>query len=349
VFLNDPGTDVTLNQNSIDGTTKTTSGDLIHLDTDAFPGFRATNNDVLNGATATGLFVDGNHNVGPSMTRTPLLAGNKFNSDQTGANLGRFAFTGGTISGNTFSTNGFDGLQGGIQSSSITGNTFSNNGRNGLALTGFSASVSADSTRGAKNDTITGNTITGNGVAQNGAGVSFNAFQFPGTISTNHVNQNVISGNNAGARYTGTEDVDVAQNWWNSASGPSGWATGSGDSVTQQLDFFPWSLDNTPANGPYRACDMTATPGLRLSGTGAAEVLCGTAGNDNIRGRGGKDLILGMGGNDTLNGGPADDSIIGGDGNDRLAGNQGFDSLQGRVGTDRCLPGVDGGQSSTCP
>src|SRR4051794_7973919 len=349
LFLNDPGSDVTVNQNAIDGTTKTTSGDLVHLDTDAFPGFQMTNNDVKNGATATGVFVDGNHNVGPSMSRNPLISGNTFSGDQTGANLGRFAFTGGSITNNTFGTNGFDGLQGGIQSSSITGNTFSNNGRNGLALTGFSASVSGDSTRGAKNDTITGNSFTGNGFTQNGAGVSFSAFQFPGTISTNHVNQNVIAGNNAGARYTGTEDIDAIQNWWNSNTGPSGWSTGTGDSVTQQIDVFPWSLDNTPADGPYRACDATATPGVRLSGTGGNDVLCGSSGNDTIRGRGGKDLILGMGGSDTLNGGANDDAIIGHAGDDRLAGDARFGSLPGPAGTDQGIPGVDRGPRASRP
>jgi len=347
LFLNDPGVDVTVSRNVVDGTSKTTSGDLIHLDTDAFQGFRLTDNDIVNGATATGFFVDGNHNVAPSPQRNPLIDGNQFAHNQTGANLGRFAFTGGSITGNTFDSNAFDGLQGGIQATSIDSNDFTSNGRHGLALTGFGGA--ADPTRGAQNDTITGNTITGNGFVNTGAGLFFTSGQFPGTISTNSARHNVISGNAVGASYVGTEDIDAIENWWGNDTGPSNWSTGTGDPVTQQIDFFPWSMDNTPADGPYRTCDATATPGVRLSGTGGNDVLCGSAGNDTIRGRGGKDLILGNGGADELNGGANNDAIIGHAGNDRLAGNAGFDSLQGRAGTDKCIPGVDGGQSSTCP
>jgi parallel beta-helix repeat protein len=112
--------------------------------------------------------------------------------------LGRFAFTGaastnnGTISNNTFSNNLADGLQGGIQNTTISGNTFSGNGRHGLALTGFSGSVSPDSTRGAINTLVLSNTFTGNGFASAGAGISFNAFQFAGTIATNQAHFNRI-------------------------------------------------------------------------------------------------------------------------------------------------------------
>ncbi|HEY7091228.1 MAG TPA: hypothetical protein VH518_24240, partial [Tepidisphaeraceae bacterium] len=82
VFLNDPGTDITVNQNSFDGTTQT-GGDLFHLDTDGFNGFQLLDNWLKNRTGGTGFFVDGNHNVGPSVSRTPLISGNLIDNNQT--------------------------------------------------------------------------------------------------------------------------------------------------------------------------------------------------------------------------------------------------------------------------
>ena len=149
VFLNDPGTDITVDKNVIDGAGKTGSGGLFHLDTDAFNGFHLTNNNIVGkGATdsSTGFFVDGNHNVGPSAGRNPLISGNLITACNTGMNLGTRAFgsqtvpNAGTISNNTFSNNNFDGLQGGIQNTLITGNNFTGTGREGVLLPCFGKS-----------------------------------------------------------------------------------------------------------------------------------------------------------------------------------------------------------------
>lgn len=229
IFLNDSGIDITFNQNVIDGASKTGSGGLMHLDTDSFAGFHFTNNNITGKGAAdgsTGFFVDGNLNVGVSATpRTPLFSGNLITACNTGTNLGSRAFTGGTISGNTWSNNNFDGLQGGIQSTTISGNTFSGNGRSGLALTSFGNTI--DPVRGAKNTIVVGNTMSGNGFTQaNGAGLSFGV-QFPGTIITNQARFNRIVGNNIGAFYNGTESpINAENNWWGCNTGPGGAATG---------------------------------------------------------------------------------------------------------------------------
>ena len=241
IFLNDTGIDITADQNVVDGTSKTGGGGLLHLDQDNFDGFRMTDSNIVDGATGTGLFVDGNHNVGPS-PRTPLLDGNVFDGNATGANLGRFAFEFGDITGNTFSDSGFDGLQGGIQNSLIDGNEFAGNGRDGLALTGFGGT--ADPTRGAQNNTIENNEFTGNA-----EGIFFTVSQFPGTISTNTANQNNIVGNTVGVTYNGTETINVECNWWESASGPTatGNPGGTGDpAVGAGLDYTPWLIAPAP-------------------------------------------------------------------------------------------------------
>jgi hypothetical protein len=237
VFLNDSGEDITLNQNDIDGSSATGSGGLVHLDQDNFDGFHFTNNVVANGTANTGLFVDGNHNVGVSPNREPLITGNLFDGNGTGANLGRYAFEFGEISGNTFSNNAFDGLQGGIQNSLITFNTFQGNGRSGLALTGFGGS--GDTTRGAQNNDITLNCFSEN-VSE---ALFFSSGQFPGTISTNEIHQNNIFDNGFGATYLGTETIDAEDNWWGDVSGPTNATTnpgGTGDGVSDNVDADPY-------------------------------------------------------------------------------------------------------------
>jgi hypothetical protein len=235
IFLNDNGTDITVDQNDIDGSSQTGGGGILHLDTDNFDGFQLTNNCISNGDT--GFFVDGNRNVGSS-SRPPLISGNIFEQNGAGANIGKRAIEDGDIEGNTFKDNVYDGLQGGPKDMMITGNSFSDNGRYGLALTSFG---DADPSKGAQNNTITQNCFTGNGFTQNGAGVVFSSSQSPGTISTNTLNQNNIVGNAVGALYGGTETINAEYNWWGAADGPSGDGPGSGDAVDgTTIDFDPF-------------------------------------------------------------------------------------------------------------
>lgn len=61
--------------------------------------------------------------------------------------------------------------------------------------------------------------------------------------------------------------------------------------------------------------------GAAAKGTGANDLLLGTAGADNLGGGGGSDCVVGGGGDDTLNGGKGNgDVCIGGPGNDTFKG-----------------------------
>lgn len=275
-FLNDSGDDITLNQNNLDGTSAG-GGGLMHFDQDQFKGLWVTSNCVKNGASGTGIFVDGNHNINPSVGRTPLIDGNLVQANGTGANLGRFAFTGGTISNNTFTGNTFDGLQGGIQNTAITANIFSSNLRSGLALTGFGGA--GDPTRGAQNCTLTLNNFVANGRE----GLFYTSGQFPGTVSTNVAHNNNFVGNGTlgsfdGVAYAGVETLNLTCNWWNSANGPDFPPTnpnppGDDLAATNAL-FVQWLVGPAPGGaclggddvspGPAPSCISTAHPCITI-------------------------------------------------------------------------------------
>ncbi len=248
VFLDDNGQDITVDQNLIDGSSQAGAGGIFHLDQDNFDGLHFTNNCVSNGHT--GVFSDGNRNVGESSTRSPLFSGNLLDSNGAGANLGRKSFEFATIGSNTFSNNEFDGLQGGPADSLITQNIFQGNGRYGLALTGFGGA--SDTTRGAQRNDITKNCFIENGFTESGAGIVFSSSQLAGTISTNNLHNNDIFGNNIGALYSGIEIINAEDNWWGAADGPSGDGSGSGDAVDgSTIDFGPWltaRASGTPCN-----------------------------------------------------------------------------------------------------
>lgn len=60
--------------------------------------------------------------------------------------------------------------------------------------------------------------------------------------------------------------------------------------------------------------------GGSCSGSGANELILGSAGNDVIDGKNGDDCIVGGDGNDTLNGDNGNDVLVGGPGSDTLDG-----------------------------
>ena len=249
VFLNDNGIDIDVIQNEFNGAVGT--GTIFHLDQDTFHGMHIIDNRFINRTSATGLFCDGTRNLGLS-TRAPLISGNLFNGNGTGANLGRMAFDAGSITNNTFSNSGFDGLQGGPRTTAITGNVFSNNGRSGLALTGFGGGTNP--IRGAQGCTISGNTFTGN-VQE---GLFFSSSQFAGTISSNIANNNDFLGTGMGAYYAGSETINVGCNWWNDIGGPNYPpanlnALGAGLFGTN-MSFSPW-LNGSITGSPL--CNQT--------------------------------------------------------------------------------------------
>lgn len=78
-----------------------------------------------------------------------------------------------------------------------------------------------------------------------------------------------------------------------------------------------------------------------ISGSAADENVRGRAGNDTISGNGGSDILLGGSGADIIQGGDGDDFLYGQSGDDRLTGGDMNDRLRGHAGND-VLFGGDG-------
>jgi hypothetical protein len=268
ITLDHEGIDVTIANNVVDGASKVGGGQLVLLGTGSLDGFRLTDNEIVNGATATGLFSDGNRNVGISPTRAPLVAGNLIHNNTTGANLGTRSFEDALIRDNTFSEANFDGLQGGMLRTVITGNRFVGNGRSGLALTSF-GNINVD--RGAQNSEVTGNLFSGNTTEA----IFLSATQPPGTISTNEIHFNRIVGT-TGITYSGNESIDAENNWWGCNEGPGspGCASIGGTSTT--VDFNPWltlGVTAVPGSVPFGGgsqitADLTRNSDGAVAGAG---------------------------------------------------------------------------------
>jgi hypothetical protein len=119
IVLNDPGTDITVSRNLVDGSSKTGSGGLVQLDTDTFDGFVFSSNCVNNGTTGTGFLVDGNRNVKPSVNRPPSFDNNTITNNGTGVNSGGRSFQSIAFNNNTINDNLLDGYAGGPKDSTF--------------------------------------------------------------------------------------------------------------------------------------------------------------------------------------------------------------------------------------
>lgn len=128
-----------------------------------------------------------------------------------------------------------------------------------------------------------GNTITGNTVRNNKIGIGLwvsgeggTSIDWEGDSATSpqvHCN-NIYDNTDYGAvsyNVAGTTMVmDATDNWWGAASGPSGEGPGSGDAVSENVDYDPWAKNYpacAPVGGVWVAIDKTGllTPWISLA------------------------------------------------------------------------------------
>ena len=150
-----------------------------------------------------------------------------------------------TISGNTISGYGmgvaiFHGE--GTSGLTISGNTISGS-NNGIRLGQYSPTTDGDMTT----VTVTQNTLTNNTIALRiSSGANVKASQFT-------VNNNNISGSSTfGLQNQSSETVTAEDNWWGDASGPTHASNslGTGDTVSDNVDFIPWLNAAYPGGQP---------------------------------------------------------------------------------------------------
>jgi len=89
------------------------------------------------------------------------------------------------------------------------------------------------------------------------------------------VNFNSIVGNTAdGIVNDSIETLDATSNWWGNVTGPSGFGSGLGDSVSANVDYCPW-LDSINGD-PVESCDLTTRPIVQITSPNEDDYFSGT-------------------------------------------------------------------------
>jgi hypothetical protein len=277
--------------------------------------------DPLNNTQSAGilLFNPGGFSIKGSVIRNNDIG--VYNDEDSGAVVP-------TITSNTLNDNRYEGIL------FDAGNAVAKSNRISGGNIGISVIVYAGQGPNNPSGTVVSGTISGTSVAAIKADTDGSTGTSPQLSATFHD----LSGNSGDGAVNKTETpLDVSRNWWGAATGPSDWSIGTGETVSDNVDFFPWALSASFAG--FRICDAgPATNIIDDNSVSGFSVLCGTSGNDFIQENGPNDvLILGNGGNDQLFSGSGNDSVIAGPGIDFLKGNAGSDHGQGRAGVDTCV------------
>jgi hypothetical protein len=146
----------------------------------------------------------------------------------------------------------------------VTGNTFNNNG-NSAADSWAALEINEADSVTVSNNTITNTqpgswgegealqfwhitptslTVTCNNIINNYQGIYFPGGAWASDLSGVHINRNNIYGNTqfgVWAEPDNTGTADAENNWWGNDSGPSGAGSGSGDAVSTNVDYDPWT------------------------------------------------------------------------------------------------------------
>lgn len=199
---------------------------------------------------------------------TPLIAQNGV---QVGFGGSGVHIAGNTISGHRYTGNPNAGVAAGVLIFSATDNVIENNtilnGNNGVVMQGggFGLCSPADST----GNVVSCNRIEGHNQLAYEIGVSSDAAA--NTITSNAFANNTVAVDGS-AITSGT--LDAENNFWGAGDGPSGEGPGSGDVVTENVDFDPF-LTGVPACVECSS-DAQCDDGLACTGTETCDLDTGT-------------------------------------------------------------------------
>lgn len=82
--------------------------------------------------------------------------------------------------------------------------------------------------------------ITGNTLSGSTCGIMVGYNETDASTATAHCNS--IAGNDSGIDNVGVSIVDAENNWWGDVTGPAGEGPGSGDTISANVDYYPWLL-----------------------------------------------------------------------------------------------------------
>jgi hypothetical protein len=217
------------------------------------------------------------------------------------------SFTGMTLA-NRYENAGFDEGTSSLTSSSLTGGEV---GIEVFQYTGDGTSPKPTAT----GDTITNATEAAILVASDGVSGD-KAVKLTATQSSFDGSSNA-----AGVTNDSTSVLNVTDDWWGDASGPSLWSFGIGSSVSSDVNFFPWATDSLFTG------TESCTKGTNLTSAGPDVVLCATPGTSNafLQNTGTDVLMIGNSGNDQFVGSSTGATWMTG-------GNPGFNTFNGSGG-----------------
>jgi len=141
-------------------------------------------------------------------------------------------------------TVGIHTLYGGTAEATLEGNIV-RNVRLGIYNQGASLLISNNTIENTSHcgigiDTALGTVITGNTISNSGS-LGIEVYGENVVANCNNITDNAHFG-----VWSIGPQVDATQNWWGDVSGPSGSGSGSGDAVSDYVDYEPWSFTPDP-------------------------------------------------------------------------------------------------------
>ena len=287
VYVSGSSTGTVIENNIITGTTRAVTldaagGNASVVNNDLMSNVRSLH---VSGGPYTNLKVNGNRFSGLADTgiffsgsTTNTITGFEFKNNQV-HHLANMASTisNATVSGNTFDVpvDGFFAIQIDLHNSTVTGNTFEGHPNSGAGANNGGLQLFGSQFGLVPSDhvTVSGNTFSNCGSALEGTfAIQLSQGVNHITITDNaisnsydgvntrvgdgwdvtgqeiHINHNNITGSTRfGVNNTVLGVLDAECNWWGAANGPGPVGSGSGDKVSNNVDFTPWL--NAPAPG----------------------------------------------------------------------------------------------------
>lgn len=208
-----------------------------------------------------GIYVNKNSGVG-----TITITNNTFSGEILRAITTEASST--TISNNSIITSLAPGFPGGwqginvtyanglgtVSTISVTGNTVKGTGSGGFQ---YGVSVGA----AANNNILTAISITNNTIQGNERGIRVREDAGQVTATSNNLSTNTVYG----IDNTDAGTMTATNNWWGSASGPSGVGPGTGTAVTANVTYDPWFGKNV-SPGLY-AVGVSVIPNFAFTGS----------------------------------------------------------------------------------